>query len=1020
MRKIILITMLLFTVSFAMAQRTVSGRVTGSNGEPLAAATIQEYKNEKNAAVADKDGKFSITVKGNKTQLVISSVGYKAKTITVPAQGDVEIELESDNADMDEVVVVGFAKQKKITNVGSVSTVSGKELRQSPAASIQNSLAGRLPGLFQQQGSGQPGRDAANIFIRGVSSYTGSNTPLIIIDDVEASTSQLTQMDPNEVENISILKDASSTAIYGVKGANGVIIVTTRRGKTGSARITFRTEAGLQMPTVKRKPLGAYDALTLLKEQLINSGSPNPEIDFPNLYSTEALEHFRTGDMPLQYPNVNWYDEVMRKSTLQQRNNLDISGGTNNVRYFISLGYIFQNGILKEVPKDEDFNSNYYLKRYNIRSNLDVDVYKGLALKIDLSARFSDVNQPNLPDVTPGGAWPFWRRITSGLLTPWKYPVKNADGSYAGKNGETLNPVGILQYAGYSRTYNTDLNANLSAIHKLDFLTKGLSLRGTLAYTNNFNFTRSLTRGRFPVYDRNVITGIYSPVFPELSRIEPLVRGGSVGTPFRRLNTQLILDYNRTIKGHNVYGLALFNRSTDISGSAAPANFQGFAGRLGYIFKQKYMVELNAGYNGSDRFKAKKRYGFFPAISAGWNISEEKFFSDNIHFIDFFKLKGSYGLVGSDDVGGNRYIYEEVYTRSTGAYYFGENPTADERILPGTLANADVRWEIERKANVAAEIKMFNRKLEINAEYFDNYRYDILTTRESVPLYTGLNLPVVNIGEVSNKGWEFELIHRNTVGKEFQYFVKGNFSYAKNKILFRDEPANAANPMLRKTGRPIGQLYGYIAEGFYYDDADVAKSPVTVGRTVKPGDIKFKDVNGDNKIDQGDIGPIGHPNLPQITYGFSTGFSYKGFDVSALFQGAARGSLMASTLLQIGNANGLPSAIHMKRWTPETRDVAEYPRLGGVNFDASTFWLRPTDYLRLKNVEVGYRLPNRLIKSLKLNDFRVYANALNLVTWFKLKIYDVDPESFNGDGATSAYSDYPQQKVVNFGVQITF
>lgn len=1020
MRKIILITMLLFTVSFAMAQRTVSGRVTGSNGEPLAAATIQEYKNEKNAAVADKDGKFSITVKGNKAQLVISSVGYKAKTITVPAQGDVEIELESDNADMDEVVVVGFAKQKKITNVGSVSTVSGKELRQSPAASIQNSLAGRLPGLFQQQGSGQPGRDAANIYIRGVSSYTGSNTPLIIIDDVEASTSQLTQMDPNEVENISILKDASSTAIYGVKGANGVIIVTTRRGKTGSARITFRTEAGLQMPTVRRKPLGAYDALTLLKEQLINSGSPNPEIDFPNLYSTEALEHFRTGDMPLQYPNVNWYDEVMRKSTLQQRNNLDISGGTNNVRYFISLGYIFQNGILKEVPKDEDFNSNYYLKRYNIRSNLDVDVYKGLALKLDLSARFSDVNQPNLPDVTPGGAWPFWRRITSGLLTPWKYPVKNADGSYAGKNGETLNPVGILQYAGYSRIYNTDLNANLSAIHKLDFITKGLSLKGTLAYTNNFNFTRSLTRGRFPVYDRNVITGIYSPVFPELSRIEPLVRGGSVGTPFRRLNTQLILDYNRIIKGHNVYGLALFNRSTDISGSAAPANFQGFAGRLGYIFKQKYMVELNAGYNGSDRFKAKKRYGFFPAISAGWNISEEKFFSDNIHFIDFFKLKGSYGLVGSDDVGGNRYIYEEVYARSTGAYYFGENPTADERILPGTLANADVRWEIERKANVAAEIKMFNRKLEINAEYFDNYRYDILTTRESVPLYTGLNLPVVNIGEVSNKGWEFELIHRNTVGKEFQYFVKGNFSYAKNKILFRDEPANAANPMLRKTGRPIGQLYGYIAEGFYYDDADVAKSPVTVGRTVKPGDIKFKDVNGDGKIDQGDIGPIGHPNLPQITYGFSTGFSYKGFDVSALFQGAARGSLMASTLLQIGNANGLPSAIHMKRWTPETRDVAEYPRLGGVNFDASTFWLRPTDYLRLKNVEVGCRLPNRLIKSLKLNDFRVYANALNLVTWFKLKIYDVDPESFNGDGATSAYSDYPQQKVVNFGVQITF
>lgn len=1025
MRKFISVLLLLFTATLAFAQqRTVRGRVTDVTGEPLAGATIQESRKEKNTVAANAEGYFTITVSGNRVQLVITAVGHKPKTISVTDDAELTVQLETDDADMDEVVIVGFAKQKKITNVGSVSSVSGKELRQSPAASIQNSLAGRLPGLFQQQGSGQPGRDAANIFIRGVSSYTGSNTPLVIIDDVEGSISQLTQMDPNEVENISILKDASSTSIYGVKGANGVIIVTTRRGKTGPARITFRTEAGWQMPTVKRKPLGAYDALTLLKEQLINSGTPNPEIDFPNLYSADALDHFRKGDLPYQYPNVNWYDEVMRKATLQQRNNLDISGGTSNVRYFVSLGYIFQNGILKDIAKDEDFNSNYYLKRYNIRSNLDVEVYKGLALKLDLSARFNDVNSPNLPDVTPGGAWPFWRRITSGLLTPWKYPVKNEDGSYAGKKGETLNPVGILQYAGYKRSYSNDLNANLSAVHKLDFITRGLSLRGTLAYTNNFGFSRWLTRGRFPVFDYNATAGIYDPVFPELSRVEPLVKGSdpNQAAPFRRLNTQVILDYNRTIKGHNIYGLALFNRSTDISGSAAPANFQGFAGRLGYIFKQKYMLELNAGYNGSDRFKAKKRYGFFPAVSAGWNISEEKFFSDNIRFISFFKIKGSYGIVGSDDVGGNRYIYEEVYTRNNPnrPYYFGENPTAQSTILPGTLANADVRWEIERKANVAAEIKMFKNKLEINAEYFDNYRYDILTTRESVPLYTGLNLPVVNIGEVSNKGWEFELVHRNTIGKDFQYFVKGNFSFAQNKILFRDEPANTANPMLRKTGRPIGQLYGYISEGFYYDDADVAKSPVTVGRTVKPGDIKFKDVNGDGKIDQGDIGPIGHPNLPQVTYGFSTGFSYKGFDLSALFQGAARGSLMASTLLQIGNANGLPSAIHMKRWTPETRDVAEYPRLGGVNFDASTFWLRPTDYLRLKNVELGYRLPNRFIKSLKLNDFRVYANALNLVTWFKLKIYDVDPESINGDGTTSAYSDYPQQKIVNFGIQITF
>ena len=1012
----------MLTTLAGMAQKIITGVVKDEKGVGVAGATIQEVRNSKNAVAADEFGKFSITVPSEKTELLISAVGFKSLTINAASVAAGALTLATDEADMDDVVVVGFAKQKKITNVGAVSSVSGNELRQSPAASIQNSLAGRLPGLFQQQGSGQPGRDGANIYIRGVSSYASgtTNRPLIIVDDVEFTYAQLNQIDPNEVESVSILKDASSTAIYGIKGANGVIIVTTRRGKQGPPRITFRTEAGLQMPTVRRKPLGSYDALLLLKEQAINSGQ-DPNTALPGLVTDEALEHFRLGDKPLQYPNVNWYDEVMRSGTLQQRNNLDIAGGTNNVKYFVSLGYLFQNGILKDIDKQEDFNNNYYLRRYSIRSNLDVDVYKGLSLKLDLSSRFNDINEPNLPDVVPGGAWPFWRRITSGLLTPWKYPVKNEDGSYGGRKGETLNPVGILQYAGYSRSYSNDLNVNLSAIHKLDFITKGLQLKGTMAYTNNFNFSRSLTRGRFPVYEYNASANLFDPVFPELLRIEPLVRGAGNGVPFRRLNTQLIMDYNNKFgKDHSVYALALFNRSTDVSGSDAPANFQGYAARMGYIFRSKYIVELNAGYNGSDRFKAQNRYGLFPAVSAGWNVSEEQFFKDHVPFINHFKLRGSYGITGSDDVGGNRYIYEEVYTRSTGAYYFGEVPTADERILPGTLANQNVRWEKERKLNLGAELKLFKSKLEIVVDYFDNFRYDILTQRESVPLYTGLSLPPVNIGKVSNKGFEVEITHRNNVGKHISYFTRGNFSFAKNRIVFRDEPANAANPLLARTGRPIGQLYGYISEGFYYDDADIAKSPQVVGRAVKPGDIKFKDVNGDGKIDQADIGPIGYPNIPQITYGFTTGFSYKGFDISALFQGAARGSLMASTLLQIGNANGVPSAIHQKRWTPETRDVAEYPRLGGVTFDASTFWLRPTDYLRLKNVELGYRMPKQVTKALKIADLRFYANALNLITWFKLKIYDVDPESLNGDGATSAYSSYPQQKVVNFGVQVTF
>ncbi|WP_316834868.1 TonB-dependent receptor [Pedobacter nutrimenti] len=1020
----ILLFMLLSSAVFAQ-MRSVRGRVIDKEGVTLVSVSVYETGNPKNIALTDVNGVFTIKVPLNSQKLSFSSVGYVKKTITLTAGQDANVTLESDNSNLDEVVVVGLTTQKKITNTGSVSTVTGKEIRQSPAASIQNSLVGRLPGLFQQQTSGQPGKDAANIYIRGISSYaTGAvNRPLVIVDDVEYMYEQLNQISSNEVESISILKDASSTAIYGVKGANGVIIITTRRGVSGTPKITLRTDFGLQLPTIRRKILPTFDALTLLKEQAVNSGQ-DPNLAYPGLMTPEALEHFRLGDDPYHYPSVNWYDEVMRKSTIQQSNNIDINGGTKTLRYFVSLGSLFQNGLLKEVPKQESFNNNYYLKRYNIRSNVDIDVTKTLTLKLDLSARFNEINEPNLPDVVPGGALPFWRRISSGILAPWKYPVKNEDGSYGGKKGESLNPVGLLEYGGYERTYSNDLNLNLNAVQKLDFVTQGLSFRGILAYTNNFSFRRGLTRGRFPVYDHIAGSDALDPVFPDLMRLEPLTvstafDANKIPYPFRRLNLQGILSYNRQFSQHNVYGLVLTNRSTEISGASAPGNFQGYALRMGYNFASKYLFEVNAGYNGSDRFQAKNRFGLFPAISLGWNLSEEKFFKKALPFINYMKLRGSWGIVGSDDVGGYRYIYEEVYTSADkNSYYFGDNNTTVPGIVPGQLANEDVRWEKERKIDIGTDIKMFNSKLELTLDYFDHRRSDILTVRETVPAYSGLSLPPVNIGVVSNKGFEAEITHRHSINENFQYFVKGNISFAKNKILYRDEPLNAANPLLMRTGRPIGQIYGYTSNGFYRDDADVANSPKVIGKVVQPGDIKMVDINNDGKIDQGDIGPIGYPNIPQINYGFSLGTSYKNFDISVLFQGAARGSLNASTMLQIGTVNGLPSAIHEKRWTPETKDIAEYPRLGGVNFDASTFWLRSTNYLRLKNVELGYRLPESLVKRVRLSNVRIYANALNLITWFNLSIYDIDPESVTG--TVEGYQNYPQQKVVNFGVQVGF
>lgn len=1027
MKQFIISTILFsFLAITAMAQgRKVTGTVMDKDG-PVPYATVKEVADPKNGVLTDDKGVFTITLKTNGNELVITSVGYASKTVNVRGKNNVEVMMDGAVTGLGEVVTVGFAKQKKMTSTGAVSMISGKELRQSPAASIQNSLVGRLPGFFQQQQSGQPGRDGANFFIRGVSSYNGgTSNPLIIVDDIEYSYDAVSQIDPNEVESIAILKDASTTAIYGIKGANGVLVITTRRGKQGPPKITLRSETGFQQPTVYRKPLPSHEAIPLLIEHYTNSGQ-DPELYLPGYTSPEAIEHFRLGDEPYKYPNVNWYDEVMKNNTIQQRNNLDISGGTEAVRYFVSLGYIFQNGIMKDLPKEEDFNSNYYLKRYNFRSNLDVDVTKDLSMRLDLSARVSEINEPNFPDVMAGGAWPFWRRITSGLLAPWVYPVYNPDGSFGGRKDFTLNPVGILKYAGYKREYNNDLNLNLTANHKLDFITKGLSVRGSLAYTNDFQSRRSLTRGRFPVYEYIAGTDTYDAVFPTLSRIPVLAEDADWQSgrakPQRILNTQLVLDYRRAFGHHTVYGLALFNQRTNIEAADIPSNFRGYSGRLGYDYRSKYLLEFNLGYNGTDRFKASKRYGFFPAISAGWNISEEPFFKDNVLFVDQLKLRGSYGEVGSDQFPNSfQYLYEEIYTRPGGNqnYNFGESPASYLAVLPGALANEDVRWERERKLNLGVELRLFKGKLEVIADYFDNYRYDILTARGTVPAFTGISLPPVNVGRVSNKGYELDVTHNNRLGN-VNYFVKGNFSFAKNKVLYRDEPFNSANPLLAQTGRPIGQIYGYTFDGFYYDDADIAKSPEVVGKTVKPGDIKFKDINGDGLIDNNDIGPIGYPNLPQVTYGFSTGFSWKDLDFSVMFQGAARGSMDASTLLQIGNSNGIPSEIHKKRWTPETRDIAEYPRLGGVNFDLSTFWLRPVDYLRLKNLELGYHLPKSVSRRVGVGDIRLYANGLNLLTWYNLKIYDVDPESQRGSNQTEAYSKYPQQKIYNFGLQVSF
>ncbi len=1031
MRNILLLITLLITGGEFQAQvaKTITGRVVNENGDPVIYATVTIQNNKSAHVLTSEDGSFVMqAVAGN--VLDISSVGYKPTTVKITAATTYYlIKMESDKSELGEVIVTGFQKQKKITVTGAISTISGQELQQSPSASFQNALVGRLPGIFQQQVTGQPGKDAANIFIRGVSTYAttgGINNPLVIVDNMEFDYDKLSQIDVNEIESFSILKDAASTAVYGIRGANGVIVITTRRGKESKPVINVTINNGLQSPTVLRKPLGSYESLSLIREQLIQQGK-NPDTEDGGIYSLSSIDSFRLSTDKYRYPSVNWYDQLIKKYARQHNQSIDLSGGNNLMRYFLTLSHWYQDGILKDVAKTEPFNSNYYLRRYNVRSNLDFTITKTLTLKTDLRANFSEINEPNLPDVMTGGAWPMWRRITSGVLTPWLYPVTNPDGSYAGKIGNySLNPVGILQYAGYSREFNNDFNINISGNQKLHFITKGLELGGALSFSQNSGFTRSLTRGRFPTYVYNS-DGSYTPVFSDLTRLQPLARSAGYLRPVRKLNKQLQLSYNRIFSSlhtvsANIVAMEIINRTIN-SSSGQPNRtevYKGINGQFVYTYDNRYIVGYTASYSGTDKFKSGQKFGYFPAYSAGWVVSEEHFLKNKVPFINFLKFRGSYGVTGTDKIAATDYLYVERYSRSSGnTYLFGEVPSGIATISPASIANESITWEKKRSYNIGMDLRVWKDRLNIVVDRFDELRYDILSTRGTVPTYASIELTPTNIGKVSNKGWEAEVKYNQTIGKEFNIFVSGNLSIAKNIIVFRDEPLNLRNALNMVTGNPVGQLFGYRSLGFFQTQEEIDNGPKDFRTGLKPGDLKYADVNNDGEVNDMDIVPIGLPGVPPYTYGFSAGFRYKGLDLSILFQGAEGSNLWSNTMLQIGNVNGTPMEIHQQSWTPEKAGSAKMPRLGGPNWDNSSFWLKDAGYLRLKNVEMGYTLTSVWLKKLGVKSFRIFGNGQNLFTWFKLQIYDVDPESSSSSG-TAAFQDYPQMKVVNLGLRATF
>jgi TonB-linked SusC/RagA family outer membrane protein len=1048
MRKLILFFLIIFSTLPALlyAQNRVISGVVRDDGGVLPGASVTEKGMPGNGVITNSRGRFTLTLKGNSTIIVVQFVGYAKQEVNIGGKSDnIDVTLTSNSQDLNEVIVVGFGKTKRVTNTGAVSSISAEDIRTVPTANVQNALSGKLPGFFSQQSSGQPGKDASDFFIRGVSSLNpAGNQPLIIVDDIEYTYDQLQQINVNEIETITILKDASSTAIYGIKGANGVLVVTTRRGKAGRPQVNFRNEGGIQAPTITPKFLDSYQSAVLTNQAEANDGKPLS-------FSQNDLNLFQNHTDPYGHPDVNWYNAIFNKYSYQANSNLDISGGTDQLKYFISGGVLQQNGLVKNFPDPvAPINNNYDFSRYDFRSNLDLKANKTLDLRLDVTTRFTNTNSPNESAAsTLSDVYNFAQE------TPFTAPFLNPNGSYA-YAFSPFNPAHLptlnarLATGGYQDQKRTDYNVLFNAKQSLDALTQGLSVTGRVAYSSSESYTRSTGNyGPIPSYHYDP-TNNTTTLNPAGSYVFPSIYyAGNVNLYTTNINLQAFANYDRTFGGKNhVTGLVLLNQSSQtydantVNGLSmdptlvgVPAKFRGISMRGGYDYDGKYLFDINAAYNGTDRFAANHQYGWFPAVSAGYNITKENYFKKFSSIFSLLKVRGSYGIVGSDVAPGNTYIYTQNYIQNTNQYNFGTSPNYYNQYYEGSLANTNVVWERQKELDFGLDANMFKDHLSFTFDYFHNVRYDQLITPNNIPLTLGVGLPAINLGRTQNNGFDGQIGYHNNI-RNVQYGVNFVFSYAKNKILFQSE-AQPAYPWLARTGQPINQPFGYHFLG-YYTAANVsainaykaahngsnAGDPIAVpdnGEVIQPGDLRYQDLNGDGYINVFDQKAIGNPNLPNTTLGLNLTAGYKGFSISVLFQGAFNYSfIVTGTGIEPFQSQFQP--IDLTAWTPANAATAQFPRLttnpatiNSPTYYPSDYWLLNAYYIRLKTLDVGYQFPSKSLP-FHLNNARIYLSAYNLFTWDNYSRYQQDPEI----QTNTAGDAYINQRVINLGLQLGF
>ena len=991
----------------------VSGKVLDGNKEPLVGVAVME-KGVQNGVLTGEDGSFKIAVGGNTAVLEFSCLGFLPKEVPVGNKRVLQVSLVEDAIGLEETVVVGYGSQKKASIVGSISTADAQDIQKAQTTNLTQAIGGRIAGVVTKSTGGRPGEDNASVFIRGRSSYNSSaNAPLVLVDGVER---EYAQIDPEDIESFSVLKDASATAVFGVRGANGVILITTKRGETTlKPSVDFRASVAANSPTMLPKKLGSYDFARLKNEALANVGQVAE-------YSNEDLDHFRTGDSPYTHPDNDYVSDMLKDHSYKQQYNLVVRGGSPFVRYYVSANYLNEDGIYRQFDND-DYSTNVFFKRYGLRSNLDFNITKSTILGIDISGRLEERHNNGYGD-----------NLFQSLIrtAPDYFNYVNPDGSLGG-NLNLVNPYAALSHYGYDHSKRNVFESAIKLTQKLDAITKGLSVRGMYSYVSTFASRRDLKeKPALWKYNRD---GSYTPI-QEASSIS--IDVSNVGPFTRRMTTELSLNYDRSFGDHNVTGLLAFNNLAYYYNANTATGYINYVGRATYSYKHKYLLEFNAGYNGSKQFAEGKRYGFFPAYSAGWVVSEEPFWKDK-KFFSYLKIRGSYGEVGNDIIGSSSYYYYQTYPMYTsGRVSFGENNNPENRILEGTVGNNDVTWERSKKLNLGVDMKFFNRRLSLTADVFREHRVDILDYDRTLMLIFGMinadngtlsdNASVLdvyngkkgispdNLGEVLNRGCELELGWDDRQGA-FRYYLKGTFSFARNEILKNGEtPVTYA--WSSKIGKPIGQRFGLVADGFYNSQAEIDALPSGYTSNLKLGDLKYKDANKDGVTDQYDVVPIGMTQLPEIFYGLTLGFDWKGLDFQVFFQGAARSDIYVNGYGYWEFTNqGSVMQHNLGRWTEDNKAGATYPSLSPAtseqNHRLSTFWLKDGTYLRLKNAQIGYTLPKGWTRKAAIDAIRFYVGGTNLLTFSSFKTYD--PEASDGDG-----SKYPLMRQLNAGISIKF